>query len=143
MVDKLLWLVNDEASSVCLPRDDMAEAISFNLIQDSVKLQGEGNGDTSSSAVGFLFDVVLIRVVGVIVIVVNDEMAIVLLGSLAWLLWLPPALGAGLLLLVLIDRSRRAVEVTREGGDLLLSLGRSGLHAGKDVAKQALGQHRG
>jgi hypothetical protein len=97
MVDKLLWLVDHEAAAMCLPRDHMTKAISFHLIKDSMQLEGEGNGDTSAAAVGFIFFVILIRVVRVIVIIMNHKVTIVLLGGFARLLGLPPALGTWLL----------------------------------------------
>jgi hypothetical protein len=97
MVNKLLGLVDNEAPSVSLPRDDVSKTIGLNLVKDGVQLEREGNRDTSASAVGLLFDLGLIHVLGVVVVVVNDEVTVVLLGCLSWLLGLPPALGTWLL----------------------------------------------
>ena len=112
-----------------LPRNDVSETISFYLIKNSMEFHGEGNRDTSATAVRFITIgyVVFVRVVGVIVVVVNNKVSVVLLGCLAWLLGLSPALGTGLvvgLLVGLVSHSRsRVVEVAWVGRNGLLRLG--------------------
>ena len=125
----------------------MTQAIGLNLIKDSVKLQGECNGDSSTTAVRLFLHIVLIGIVGMIVVVVDYKVAVVLLGSLSGLLWLPAALGTWLLLLSLFRWSSSVVEVARVGSDSLLGLNWggarvvAGFYSGKDVAKETLRQH--
>ena len=122
----------------------MTQAIGLNLIKDSMKLQGESNGDSSTTAVRLFLHIVLIGIVGMIVVVVDYKVAVVLLGSLSGLLWLPAALGTWLLLLSLFRWSSSVVEVARVGSDSLLGLNWggarvvAGFYSGKDVAKETL-----
>jgi hypothetical protein len=144
MVNKLLRLVDNEAPSMALPRDDVGKAIGLNLVKDSVQLERKGNRNTSASAVGLLFDLRLVHVLGVVVVVVNDKVTVVLLGSLAGLLGLSAALGTGLLRLLhlRLDSSSHlpivAVEVVAcIGPYTLLSLW-CRVSGRKKVAKQPL-----
>jgi hypothetical protein len=148
MVHELLWLVNNEAASVRLPGDNRGQTVGLDLIQHSVELQGEGNRDSSTTAVGLFLNVVLVGIIRMVVVIVHNEVTIVLLGGLAWLLWLPTTLGAGLLLLGLVNRGRSCVvEIASVRGDWLFSLNRrvagviSGFYGGKDVAKETLRKH--
>ena len=119
MIDELLGLVNHEASSMRLSGDDIGVSISFHLVQNGVKLDGECHGDTSTAVL--LANIILVRVHGVVVVVVDNEMALVVLGSEARALGLATALGAGFL------RWARGREI----------------HLGHLSAEQALGDHAG
>jgi len=84
----------------------MAKSISFDLVQNSVKLQGKSHGHTSLSARVFIFvvrfitvaalGVAVFRVSRMIVVIVNHKVTIVHLGRLAGFLRLATTLGAGL-----------------------------------------------
>jgi hypothetical protein len=83
-VYKLLWLVNDKASAMWLPRNDVTKTILFNLIEHGMKFHGKGYCDSSSSAFsGLLRNVAIKRV---IMIIVLNKMPIIHFGSLSWLL---------------------------------------------------------
>jgi hypothetical protein len=85
------------------PGDNVSKAIGFDLLQDGVELDRKGQRDsTAATLVGiFLLDnnlIAFVKVKGVIVVVVDDKVTFVLLGSLSRLLGLATTLGAGLFL---------------------------------------------
>jgi len=83
-----------------LPRDDMRQAIGFDLIEHRVQLDGKGDGDASATAAFVLLvfvHKVRFGIVRVIVVVVHHKVTIVVLGGLSGLLRLATALGTGLL----------------------------------------------
>ena len=89
--------MNEEASTVRLPGQNVAKPIPFNLSQHSVKLRRKGSGNSTSVSVIFLNrKVVFILIVRMIVVIMDNEVTIVLLGRLSWLLGLATTLGAGL-----------------------------------------------
>jgi hypothetical protein len=104
MINKLLWIVNYKAASMGHPRDNVRETISFNLVQDGMKLDRKGNGDSSAAAlVGIFLRRCFFGFVGitsVIVVIVNNKVTVVHLGCLSRLLGLAATLGAGLLVKV-------------------------------------------
>jgi hypothetical protein len=93
MIHKLLWLVDNKASAMGLPRDNVAKTISLHLVKHSMQLEGESDGDTTTAAVWLIIIVILVSIIRMIVIIMNDKVTIVLLGRLARLLGLSPALG--------------------------------------------------
>ena len=101
MIHEFLWIVDQKAAPMSLPRDDMGQAIDFDLIQHSVKLDGEGNGNAPASAMVVFVRLllllhVLLRVERVVVVVVHHKVTIEVLGGFAGLLRLAAALGAAL-----------------------------------------------
>lgn len=117
----------------------MTESISLDLLQDGVKLDWKGNGDSTAAALGIIgvfldgLDIMFVLIKGMVVVVVDNEVAVVHLGGLAGLLGLATTLGAGLFL----------VDLSKHGGSLRLgSVDRSSDSGGKS-AHQALGDHTG
>ena len=75
VVDKLLGLVYDKASSVWLPRDDMLVAIRREVVQELMQLNRERSRDTSSGWMFFLVvAAVIVRVI--VVVVLNDDVGV-------------------------------------------------------------------
>jgi len=76
VIDEFLGLVNHEAASVRLPRDDVSKAVGFNAVEHLVELDGEGRDDTS---LGLVLDFRGIDggVSGVVVVVVLDHVGMV------------------------------------------------------------------
>lgn len=72
MVDKLFRLVNDKASSVRLPRDDVTESIGFDAVEHFVELDGKGSDDASFGLV-LDFGGVDDGIGGVVVVVMLDH----------------------------------------------------------------------
>lgn len=66
---ELLWLSDDEASSVLLPSNDIGVSVGFHLIQHLVKTNGEWSGDTASCWA--VLDVLVL--VGVVMVVVLHD----------------------------------------------------------------------
>jgi hypothetical protein len=71
----------------------MSESIHFDLIKNSVQLDGKGYADSALAALAFRGSYGISRV---IVVIVHDKVTVVQLGSLARLLGLATTLGAGL-----------------------------------------------
>jgi hypothetical protein len=49
VIDKLLGVVYNKSTAVWLPRNDMSEAVGFNLVEESMKLDGKGELDASAT----------------------------------------------------------------------------------------------
>mmetsp|Transcript_38082 Transcript_38082/g.79177 ORF Transcript_38082/g.79177 Transcript_38082/m.79177 type:complete len:263 (-) Transcript_38082:137-925(-) len=102
IVYEFFGLVNDKATSMGLPGDDMCKSILFDLVEDSMKLQRKRHGNSSLAASMFIIVVFfaaashhIFGIVGMIVVIVHDKVTVVHLGSLSWLLGLATTLGAG------------------------------------------------
>ena len=67
---KHLWFVHHEAPAMGLPGDDVAETVSFNLVEQFVESDREGCDDASSG--DGCWDPRIDVIFGVIVVVVND-----------------------------------------------------------------------
>lgn len=79
----------------------MSQTIDFDLVQDFVKLDGEGNRDASPAAMLVLRGLILrftVVIERVIMVLMNDKVTIVVLCSLPGLLGLATTLRARLLL---------------------------------------------
>jgi len=97
-LDKFLGLVNDEASSMRLPGNDVRETIGLNSLQHLVKLQRERGGYTPASGV-FLLVVRAAIICVVMVVVLNNDVSVVSLALVHLLrerLWLEGAQIEGL-----------------------------------------------
>lgn len=95
MLDKLLGLVNDEATSMRLPRDDVSKSIGFYLVQYAVEFDREGDGNSALAAfpvVGLGFHLIQ----RVIVIIVMHKVSIVHFCRLSRLLGLATTFGTRL-----------------------------------------------
>ena len=108
MIHEFLWIVDQKAAPMSLPRDDMGQAIDFDLLQHSVKLDGKRNGDAPASAMVVFVRLllllhVLLRVERVVMVVVHHKVTIEVLGGFAGLLRLASALGAQFLGEIRID----------------------------------------
>ena len=111
MIHELLGVVNEEAASVRLPRDDVRQTIAFHLVEHGVQLDGEGHRDASAAAVLLVLEIVLrihFGIVRMIVVVVHHEVAFMVFGRLARLLRLAAAFGARL-----VRRGVRSVGLRR------------------------------
>jgi hypothetical protein len=113
----------------------MTEAVGFHLVQDGMKLHREGHRDSTTAALIGIFLVyffVLISIISMIVVVVNNKVTVVQLGSLPRLLGLATTLGAGLLV---------EVDLCILRGGPLGSIGDAALLNRGKRARQALRKH--
>ena len=135
MIDKLLGVVNDEAPSMRLPRNDMTQAIRFDFVEDSMELKRKCYRDTAATSLVVVVRRTIARLVRMIVIIVDNKVSVVHFRSLSRLLGLAAAFGAGFLRSNLYEL----------GANLLPRLGRSdeSLNAKATSSQQALRDHTG
>lgn len=106
MVYKFFGFVNNEATSMGAPRHNVGKSIFLNLIENSMELHGKRYCYASSASTFCFLFIVFVGVGRVIVVVMDNEMTIVLLCRLAWLLWLSTTFWAFLLFHLLGRKGR-------------------------------------
>ena len=86
LFDKLLGFTDDKAAAMRLPRDDVRIVIFLHLFEDLVQLDGKRQCHTASLSLRRRFreiSTTSVFLMGVIVVVVLDEMSVMHLGRLA------------------------------------------------------------